>query len=138
MKSSFFVRMLLLSLAIASVLPSEAQLAPSQKARNAGPDVISRVTKVKGLKLAVTSQQAPSDGFCRVAFGTPCYSPQQILGASGIRRVHFFANRTRLFDFLRDFTLLFRMRSSLEALRSKTLGTFVNGCAICWRLPGTI
>lgn len=87
MKSSFFVRMLLLSLAIASVLPSQAQVAPSQKARNAGPDVISRVTKVKGLKLAVTSQQAPSDGFCRVAFGTPCYSPQQIRNAYGLTSI---------------------------------------------------
>lgn len=48
-------------------------------------DILSRVTKVKGLKLASTaSLQAPSDSFCLVKFGVPCYSPQQIQNAYGL------------------------------------------------------
>jgi len=49
------------------------------------PDVLSRVTKVKGLKLISTaSLQAPPDAFCRVNFGVPCYSPQEIHNAYGL------------------------------------------------------
>lgn len=83
MKSSIAVPML--CLALAGVLSAQAQVThPSQTTRNAGSDVISRVTKVKGLKLATTSQQAPPDAFCRVIFGSPCYSPQEIRNAYGL------------------------------------------------------
>jgi subtilase family serine protease len=88
MKIVIVVRMLLASLALASVLSSQAQVAhPSQTARGTGSDVISRVTKVKGLKLAATSLQAPTDAFCRISFGTPCYSPQEIRDAYGLTSV---------------------------------------------------
>jgi subtilase family serine protease len=47
--------------------------------------ILSRVTKVKGLKLVSTaSSQAPPDAFCLVIFGLPCYSPQQIQNAYGV------------------------------------------------------
>jgi hypothetical protein len=79
MKISVVFRMILASVAFASVLSSSAQVAhPSQTVSNNGPDVISRVTKVKGLKFAAASLQAPSDAFCRINFGSPCYSPQEI------------------------------------------------------------
>ena len=56
-----------------------------QAATNAGADVVSRVTKVKGLKLASkSSAQAPPDGLCRQFFGIPCYSPQEIQNAYGL------------------------------------------------------
>jgi subtilase family serine protease len=42
------------------------------------------VTKVKGLKLASTLQQAPPDASCRINFGSPCYSPQEIRNAYGL------------------------------------------------------
>ena len=57
---------------------------PNQVARNAGPDVVARVTKVKGLKLVTNSLQAPPDTFCRANFGVPCYSPQEIQNAYGL------------------------------------------------------
>jgi len=70
---------------LASVLSSQAQIShPSQRARSAGPDVISRVTKVKGLKLVASSSQAPPDGLCRSVVGVPCYSPQEIRNAYGL------------------------------------------------------
>jgi subtilase family serine protease len=79
MKPSIVVRVLMGSLVIVSTLCSQAQVAhPAQTTKGTAPDVISRVTKVKGLKFAMASQQAPPDGFCRINFGTPCYSPQQI------------------------------------------------------------
>jgi hypothetical protein len=47
--------------------------------------VVSRVTKVKGLRLVSTaSLQAPPDAFCLDNFGIPCYSPQQIQTAYGL------------------------------------------------------
>ena len=70
---------------LASVLSSQAQIAhPSQTARSTGPDIISRVTKVKGLKLAATSLAAPPDEFCRTNFGSPCYSPHEIRNSYGV------------------------------------------------------
>ena len=48
----------------------------------AAPDVLSRVTKVKGLRLAAT--QAPMDTDCRTFIGIPCYSPQEIQNAYGL------------------------------------------------------
>jgi len=48
------------------------------------PEVISRVTRVKGLKLIATFSPPPTDAFCRDNFGTPCYSPQQIRMAYGM------------------------------------------------------
>jgi subtilase family serine protease len=50
-------------------------------------DVISRVTKVKGLKLIGSFSPAPSDSFCRVNFGSPCYSPQEIRRAYGLTAI---------------------------------------------------
>ena len=65
------------------LLPSVATLhAQPGHPGQAAPDVLSRVTKVKGLTLAAT--QAPPDSFCRANFGIPCYSPQQIRTAYGL------------------------------------------------------
>jgi subtilase family serine protease len=65
------------------LLPSVATLhARPGHPGQAAPDVLSRVTKVKGLTLAAT--QAPPDSFCRANFGIPCYSPQQIQTAYGL------------------------------------------------------
>jgi subtilase family serine protease len=56
-----------------------------QAPTNSVSGVLSRVTKVKGLKLVSTaSLQAPPDTFCRANFGLPCYSPQQIQNAYGV------------------------------------------------------
>jgi subtilase family serine protease len=65
------------------LLPSVATLhAQPGHQGQAAPEVLSRVTKVKGLTLAAT--QAPPDSFCRANFGIPCYSPQQIQTAYGL------------------------------------------------------
>lgn len=68
---------------LACVLTMQAQSAlPGQEAPNARPDVISRVTKVKGLKLVFASSLLPpTDAYCRINVGTPCYSPQEIQNA---------------------------------------------------------
>lgn len=71
-------------LALAGVLSSQAQLAPTRPVPSGGQSVISRVTKVKGLRLAATSLEAPPDTFCRINFGSPCYSPQEIRNAYGL------------------------------------------------------
>src|SRR5215469_7882459 len=55
---------------------------PAQAVRNAASDVVSRVTKVKGLTLVSTS--APSDEACRIVISIPCYSPQEIRNAYGL------------------------------------------------------
>jgi subtilase family serine protease len=73
-----FVVACLVSVLLPSVVTLHAQ--PGHPGQ-AVPDVLSRVTKVKGLTLAAT--QAPPDGFCRANFGIPCYSPQQIQTAYG-------------------------------------------------------
>ncbi len=58
---------------------------PGQAPTNAVSDVLSRVTKVKGLRLVSTaSLQAPPDASCLANFGIPCYSPQQIRQAYGL------------------------------------------------------
>ena len=56
--------------------------AAGQGVQNERPDVISRVTKVKGLKLVSTSSLLPpTDAECRIDTGIPCYSPQEIRNA---------------------------------------------------------
>jgi subtilase family serine protease len=68
-----------------SVSAAQAQSGhPGQAVRNTGPDVLLRVTKVKGVKLVSAALQGPPDAFCRVSFGVPCYSPQQIQNAYGL------------------------------------------------------
>ena len=68
-----------------SVSAAQAQSGhPGQAVRNTGPDVLLRVTKVKGVKLVSAALQGPPDAFCRVNFGVPCYSPQQIQNAYGL------------------------------------------------------
>ena len=58
---------------------------PAQEAPNKRPEVISRVTKVKGLKLVSTSSLLPpTDAECRIDTGIPCYSPQEIRNAYGL------------------------------------------------------
>ena len=51
----------------------------------APPDVLSRVTKVKGLTLVAT--QPPTDAVCRAALGIPCYSPQELQNAYGLTSI---------------------------------------------------
>ena len=65
------------------LLPSVATLhAQPGHPGQAAPDVLSRVTKVKGLTLAAS--QAPMDADCRTFIGIPCYSPQEIQTAYGL------------------------------------------------------
>ncbi len=68
------------------VLAIRAPAAPAgQGVQNERPDVISRVTKVKGLKLVSTSSLLPpTDAECRIDTGIPCYSPQEIQNAYGL------------------------------------------------------
>jgi subtilase family serine protease len=78
------VFVLLLSVSVVRAQTGNAR----QTTTNPVPDVLSRVTKVKGLKLVSTaSSQAPPDAFCRVNFGVPCYSPQQVQNAYGLTRI---------------------------------------------------
>jgi subtilase family serine protease len=66
------------------VLAQSSQL-QQRVGTNAASDVIAKVRKVKGLKFAsATALQAPTDSFCLVNLGTPCYSPQQIRNAYGL------------------------------------------------------
>ena len=70
---------------LACVLTIHAQSAPAGQAPSTRPDVISRVTKVKGLKLVSTSSLGTSpDAYCRSHFNHPCYSPQDIQNAYGL------------------------------------------------------
>jgi len=66
--------------------PIQAQSSQAQQAPASAPaDMVARVTKVKGLKLASNSSlQAPTDLSCQATFGVPCYSPQQIQNAYGL------------------------------------------------------
>jgi subtilase family serine protease len=65
------------------LLPSVVTLhAQSGHPGQAPPDVLSRVTKVKGLTLVAT--QPPTDIVCRTYIGIPCYSPQEIQNAYGL------------------------------------------------------
>jgi subtilase family serine protease len=72
---------LLVNVSAAQAQSGQAGLARTNKVS----DVVSRVTKVKGLRLVSTAAlQAPPDAFCLDNFGTPCYSPQQIQNAYGL------------------------------------------------------
>jgi subtilase family serine protease len=83
MKTSIVVCVTLALLTSALII--QAQTHPNQAARSAGQDVLSQVTKVKGLKLVLASAlQAPPDTFCLDNLGLPCYSPQQIREAYGL------------------------------------------------------
>ena len=73
---------------LAWVLTIHAQSAPAGQAPSTRPDVISRVTKVKGLKLVSTSSLGISpDSYCLSHFNHPCYSPQDIQNAYGLTYV---------------------------------------------------
>jgi subtilase family serine protease len=62
-----------------------AQSTPAGQAPSPLPDVISRVTRVKGLRLVSTSSLLPpTDSECRINAGNPCYSPQEIQNAYGL------------------------------------------------------
>jgi len=68
---------------IFALLPSVATLhAQPGHPGQASQEVLSRVTKVKGLKLVAT--QPPTDSICRTYIGIPCYSPQEIQNAYGL------------------------------------------------------
>jgi subtilase family serine protease len=70
---------------LSSLVITRAQTGPpGQIAGNAGPDIVARVTKVKGLKLVASSLHAPPDTLCRSVIGVPCYSPQEIRNAYGL------------------------------------------------------
>ena len=77
-----FVAVCLVFLLLPSVATVHAQ---SGHPGQAPPDVLSRVTKVKGLTLVAT--QAPTDADCRAALHTPCYSPQEIQNAYGLTSI---------------------------------------------------
>ena len=74
-----FVAACLIFVLLPSVVTLHAQ--PGHPGQ-AAPDVLSRVTKVKGLKLV--ANQAPMDADCRTFIGIPCYSPQEIQNAYGL------------------------------------------------------
>ena len=60
-----------------SMVNAQAQSGrPGQAGLNPSQDVISRVTKVKGLRLVSTATPPPTDLFCVENFGANCYSPQ--------------------------------------------------------------
>jgi subtilase family serine protease len=81
---------LILSCVIVVLLASgstvQAQSIPTGPASpSAVSGILSRVSKVKGVKLVSNSSlQAPPDDFCLANFGIPCYSPQQIQNAYGV------------------------------------------------------
>jgi subtilase family serine protease len=78
---AWVIFVLLSSGSAAQAQSSQAVLATSNDVSN----ILSRVTKVKGLKLVSTaSLQAPTDDVCLSTFGLPCYSPQQIQNAYGV------------------------------------------------------
>jgi subtilase family serine protease len=84
MRASIVGGIILCSLLGASAAGAQSRQ-PSQAGKNAAADLLSRVTKVKGVKLASNSAlQPPSDAFCRTNFAVPCYSPQQIHNAYGL------------------------------------------------------
>jgi subtilase family serine protease len=84
MKTS--IRVCTVFVLLSSALTLRAQSPrPDQVAPYRGPDVISRVTKLKGVALAASSPaQPPTDASCRQSFGIPCYSPQEIRDAYGL------------------------------------------------------
>lgn len=89
MKTLIVVCLILLSLS--SALDLKAQSGRSAQATTKTiPDVVSRVTRVKGLRFigtfphSSTDSSAPADSFCLDTFGVACYSPQQIRKAYGL------------------------------------------------------
>jgi subtilase family serine protease len=84
MKTS--IRVCAILVLLASLLTLHAQSpGPDQVAPNLGPEVLSRVTKLKGLAFVSNSPAPPpTDAYCRTQFGFPCYSPQEIRNAYGL------------------------------------------------------
>jgi subtilase family serine protease len=80
MKTSI-IRCLVFVLASGMLSMKAQSNGPAQPAQ---PPIISRVTKVKGLKLAGIFFPAPTDAFCLINFGDNCYSPQQMRKAYGV------------------------------------------------------
>lgn len=57
----------------------------AQEGSNRVSEVISRVTRVKGLMLvSASSLLPPTDAACRASLGVPCYSPQEMRNAYGL------------------------------------------------------
>jgi len=80
------VRTFVAACLIFALLPSVATLnAQPGHPGQAAPEVLSRVTKVHGLRLAAT--QAPMDADCRTFINIPCYSPQEIQNACGLASI---------------------------------------------------
>ena len=79
----FVIFLLFPSMSTAQVQSSH----PGQAGASTRPEVISRVTKVKGLKLVSTATPAPPDLVCLEIFAAPCYSPQQIREAYGLTSI---------------------------------------------------
>jgi len=68
-----------------SVSAAQAQSGhPMQAVKNAGPEILSHVTKIKSVKFVLTGLQPPADADCRTVFAIPCYSPQEIRNAYGL------------------------------------------------------
>src|SRR3954454_12296455 len=84
MKLSIGVRIALAVLA--TVFTLNAQTAnPAQAVTHASSEVLSRVTKLKGLKFVSNlSSLPPTSGYCLSHFNIPCYSPAQIRKAYGV------------------------------------------------------
>jgi subtilase family serine protease len=79
------VRVCTIFVLISSVLALHAQSPrPDQGAPILRPDILSRITKLRGLAfVAALFDQPPTDASCRT-LGTPCYSPQEIRNAYGL------------------------------------------------------
>jgi subtilase family serine protease len=81
------MKTMLLALLVFVLFVSAPSIQAQSVSSQAGPagDLVAKVTKVKGLKLASSSAlQAPSDEVCLSTFGLPCYSPQQMQTAYGL------------------------------------------------------
>lgn len=76
-------------LALSSVLPLEAQSVPAQRtSQNSAAELISHISKVKGLQFASGSVVLPpTDDFCQANFGLPCPSPQEVRNAYGLTQL---------------------------------------------------
>jgi subtilase family serine protease len=74
-------------LCIAQAVQSQSNPAGPAPTKAAS-DVLARVTKVRSVRFAsAASLQGPPDAFCRVNFGNPCYSPQEIQNAYGLTSI---------------------------------------------------
>ena len=63
-----------------------AQADQIQVDQNAVAAQLAVIRKVKGLRLvSASAAPAPTDSFCRANFGSPCYSPQEIQTAYGLK-----------------------------------------------------